>query len=323
MDKERDFILNNQKNWDQLSILINKKNKAFAEVYELGNLYQQVTENLSHVQTYFPDSELEIYLNQLVRQCHMVLFKSKNSHWKNIFSFYTNILPKILYKLKIPILISLIIFLISIFLSFFITKNNLELSEMFLSPQAYQMAVNDLDLRKQFGNFDNIPKDTRGAMSFFIWMNNSLVSLYCFVWGISLGLGTVYFLIKNGFMLGTLLSIYYMNGHFIDFFSIIMVHGTIELTAIIIASAAGFNLAQAILFPQRSKRSIKLKENAIIALQTLAGVVSLLLVSGIIEGMVTTAKPSIFIRFLIAGISFIFLLLYFYRGKLLIKKAVE
>ena len=199
-------------------------------------------------------------------------------------------------------------------------KSNTALGEIFLSPRAYEMAMKDLGLRKKFSNFDNIPKEARVPISYFLWVNNSMVSIYCFVLGITFGVGTTYILIKNGFMLGAFLAIYYMNGHMLDFSSLIMIHGSIELIAIIIAGGAGLNLALALLFPGRVPRIKKLKVNARMALSTLGGVISLLLIAGLIEGLVTPLKLPVFFRILIAAVNIIFLLLYFYRGVLLTRQ---
>src|SRR4030066_242529 len=81
------------------------------------------------------------------------------------------------------------------------------------------MILTDLETRNQFSNFDNIPKELRVPISLYIWFNNSKVALYAFVLGVTLGLGTIFILTMNGLMLGTLMSIYFMNGHLPLFFA--------------------------------------------------------------------------------------------------------
>ncbi len=317
MKKENKFIIKNQKKWEDLNLLLKKRRKKFLEIYKLGKLYQQTTEDLSFAQTNFPDSDITAYLNQIVSQCHMTFHKRKASRFKKLLSFYSITFPKILAQLSIPVLISAIIFLSSISISFFMVKNNTELGEIFLPPSTYAKAMHDLESRKKFSNFDDIPEEARGFLSFFLWYNNSMVSMLCFIFGITLGLGTIYILIQNGFMLGALFAIYYMNGQFLDFYSIIMVHGSIELIAIIISGGAGLSLMAAIVFPKRMPRAKKLKQNAHIALLALGGVVSLLLVAGLIEGLITPLKLPVPYRLFIAVINTILLCLYYWRGVIL------
>jgi len=237
-----------------------------------------------------------------------------------MINFFGKELPSIFYNLRHPILLSLIIFIISSAAAFFMVRNNVELAEIFVDSHTYEMILNDLETRNQFSNFDDIPKEIRVPVSLYIWYNNSKVALFAFVLGITLGLGTIYILAMNGLMLGTLMSIYYMNGYFTDFISLILVHGSIELTAIFISGGAGFFLSSAVLIPQREKRIEKVKKNALIAFKCIIGVVILLLWAGLIEGLVTTLKLKISYRFIIAAVNIFLIILYFLPGFFIRKK---
>lgn len=319
MDKEKKFILKNQPKWIQLENLLNNKKKNFQEINDLGDLYLQVTEDLSYAQTHFPGSEVSDYINHLVRSCHMVFHKQKNPTLKRIYHFLINTVPAMIYSLRRPILLSIAVFYLAMVISFFMVYHNHQYGEMFLSAGMYEKAMQDIEFRKKFSNFDSIPAAYRGIISYQIWLNNSIVSLLCFVYGITLGLGTIYILIRNGFMLGGLLAVYYINGHFLDFISIIMVHGSIELVAIYIAGGAGLSLGQALLLPGRNKRREKLKQTALKALTCFFGVVVMLVMAAVIEGQVTTLKLAVPLRIAIAVINTVLLLLYFSRGYLLMQ----
>ena len=121
-------------------------------------------------------------------------------------------------------------------------------------------------------------------------------------------------------MLGALTAIYYMNGHLIDFISLILVHGSIELTAIFISGGAGFYIACAILVPNRKKRIDNIKKNSLTALKCIIGVIALLFWAGLIEGLITTLKLKISLRFIIAIINILILILYFLTGFFIMKK---
>jgi uncharacterized membrane protein SpoIIM required for sporulation len=255
------------------------------------------------------------YLNQLVRNCHTLFYKPERFRLAGIAGFYARTLPALLNRLVLPIAASAFVFLTSIAISFFMVKSNIELAEMFLPGDAYEMAVNDLAMRKQFSNFDQIPEDIRTALSFFLWINNSTIAVYCFAMGVTLGLGTIFILIRNGFMLGALMSVYFMNGHFLDFFSLIMVHGSIELTAIIIAGGAGINIGLSVINPGRVPRAERLKENVKSAFLALIGVVTLLLAAGLIEAFITPLKLPAAVRIIIAGVNLSLIVIYFMRGR--------
>ncbi|OHD53622.1 MAG: hypothetical protein A2Y33_06785 [Spirochaetes bacterium GWF1_51_8] len=310
----QEFTAKNRDTWSRLSELLKKRRRSFEETRELGGLYRTATEHLSFAQTEFPDHQTALYLNQLVRECHMLFYRPQKSRFQRFLQFLFKTFPATLARLGIPILIAAGIFIGSGLVSFFMTVNNIKLAEIFLDPSTYQMARYDLENKKQFGNFDDIPEEDRVSVSFFIWYNNSRVSIYCFVLGITLGIGTLYILASNGFMLGALSAFYFLNGSFDDFISLIMIHGSIELPAIIIAGGAGLYIGAAILLPGRLPRKYRLKEHSRDAFRALAGVVFLLFISGLIEGLITPMKVEIGIRVLIAAVNTVFILSYFLIG---------
>jgi uncharacterized membrane protein SpoIIM required for sporulation len=308
------FTAKNRDLWSRLTELLKNRRRTFDETREMGGLYRTVTEHLSFAQTNFPEHPIAAYLNQLVRECHMLFYRPEKTRFQRLMQFLFRTFPETLAKLGIPILISAGIFIAGTVISFVMVTNNVKLAEMFLDPATYQMARYDLENKQKFGNFDNIPEDQRVSVSFFIWYNNSRVSLYCFALGITLGLGTVYILASNGFMLGALGAFYYLNGSFDDFISLIMIHGSIELPAIMIAGGAGLYIGSAILMPGRQPRGMRLKNNARDAFRALAGVVFLLFISGLIEGLITPMKIAIHLRLFVAMINTVFILSYFLIG---------
>ncbi|OHD57887.1 MAG: hypothetical protein A2014_02760 [Spirochaetes bacterium GWF1_49_6] len=308
------FTAKNRALWSRLTELLKKRRRTFDETREMGELYRIVTEHLSLAQTEFPEHPITAYLNQLVRDCHMLFYRPEKTRFQRLLQFLFRVFPETLARLGIPILIALGVFLAGTVISFVMVTHNVKLAEMFLDPATYQMARYDLENKQKFGNFDNIPEEYRVSVSFFIWYNNSRVSLYCFALGITLGLGTIYILASNGFMLGALGAFYYLNGNFDDFISLIMIHGSIELPAIIIAGGAGLYIGSAILLPGRQPRGVRLKNNARDAFRALAGVVFLLFISGLIEGLITPMKIAINLRLFVAMINTVFILSYFLMG---------
>lgn len=314
MIKEHDFIHKNREQWERLDYFLKKRKKSFDETEEFSKIYQKTTEDLSFSQTNYPNSDITYYLNNLIHKCHLIFYRTKKSKFFKFLSFFGIELPKIFFNLKNPILLSFIIFIVSSSTSFIMVKNNFEFAEIFVDSHTYEMVLSDLENRSKFGNFDNIPKENRLPISILIWFNNSKVAIFAFVFGITLGLGTIFILATNGLMLGALMSIYYTNGHFTDFISLILVHGSIELTAIFISGGAGFYIASAILIPKREKRIDKVKKNSLIAYKCIVGVIALLLWAGFIEGLVTTLKLKISVRFTIAVINILILIIYFSIG---------
>jgi len=116
-----------------------------------------------------------------------------------------------------------------------------------------------------------------------------------FVLGIFASLGTILLLVKNGIMLGAFQTFFYQKGLFMTSFLTIWIHGTIEISSIVIAGAAGIILGNGLLFPGTYSRSVALRAAALEALIVLLSTVPLFVIAGFLEGFVTrhTELPNI------------------------------
>lgn len=319
MEREIDYIAKNRKRWDRLEELLKKKKRNFEEIRELGDLYLAAGDDLSFCQTHFPDSDITRYLNHLVRRCQVIFFRREKTRLRTILNFFASEFPRLIFELRHYIAVSFALLMVSLALSFGFVERNIMLGEIFLPERMYDMAVRDLELRRQFGNFDAIPEAQRSALSLYVWFNNSIVAINCFVLGITLGLGTAYILFFNGTMLGALCAVYHMNGHLLDFSSLIMVHGSIELPAIVIAGGAGLALGMAVIRPGRLSRTDALRKEALRSLKVLSGVIVMLFVAGLIEGLITPLKLPVRERIIIALVNATLLMLYAARGFIMMR----
>ncbi len=319
MEWEIDYIAKNRYRWDRLEELLRKKKRNFDEIRELGNLYLSISDDLSFCQTNFPDSDITRYLNHLVRNCQVIFFRRDKTRMRAVLDFLSSGFPRLIFELRYYIAVSGAFFTLSLALSFGFVQKNIMMGEIFLPEQMYDMAVRDLELRRQFGNFDAIPEVQRSALSLYVWFNNSIVAMNCFVLGITLGLGTAYILFFNGTMLGALCAVYYKNGHLPDFSSLIMVHGSLELSAIVIAGGAGLALGMSVIRPGRLSRVDALRKEALRSLKVLAGVIVLLFIAGLVEGLITPLKLPLYARIIIALVNITLLMLYTARGFIMMR----
>src|SRR5213076_1805756 len=105
--------------------------------------------------------------------------------------------------------------------------------------------------------------------------------------GILFGLGPLSGMIENGMMLGILGEAMTRPGTTVTFWSLILPHGIIELSAIWVMGGAGFLIASALLAPgQRSYRDALIERGRLAVLLALGGA-AMLVVAGLIEGFIT------------------------------------
>src|SRR5207253_10946628 len=101
----------------------------------------------------------------------------------------------------------------------------------------------------------DIPEQYRSIVGPLIIVNNVRVAVVAFAGGLTAGVLTLYVLIGNGALLGTIFAVvqgYGMTGGLLAFTA---AHGPLEMSAIVLSGGAGLRLAWAILRPgERSRR---------------------------------------------------------------------
>ena len=122
-----------------------------------------------------------------------------------------------------------------------------------------------------------------------ITTNNLSVSFAAFAGGIFAGLGTVYIMLFNGVLIGTVAVACHRAGLSVPLWSFIAPHGALELPAIFIAGGAGLVLARGLLAPGFLARKDSLAQGAAVAVRLVLGVIPLLIVAGLIKGFVSPA----------------------------------
>jgi uncharacterized membrane protein SpoIIM required for sporulation len=120
-------------------------------------------------------------------------------------------------------------------------------------------------------------------------MNNIGIGFQCFASGIFGGLGSIFYLVFNGLHSGAVAGFLVASGHATNFFSFVVTHAAFELTAIVLAGAAGLRLGHAIVSPQRQTRLQALKDGAQAAITVVYGVVGMLFIAAGIEAFWSSA----------------------------------
>lgn len=125
--------------------------------------------------------------------------------------------------------------------------------------------------------------DTNVQMFGYYISNNIGVSFRTFASGILFGIGSIFFLVFNGLLMGAVAG-HLTNAQFTEtFFSFVVGHGSFELTAICISGAAGLKLGYALLAPGNFTRVESLKRASKIAIQLVYGVIIMLVIAAFIE----------------------------------------
>ena len=120
-----------------------------------------------------------------------------------------------------------------------------------------------------------------------IAFNNIAVAIVTYVLGIFFSIGTIIKLFQTGLMLGSFEYYFFSRGLGFKSITVVFLHGTLEIWAIVIAGAAGLILGNGILFPRTYSRSESFLKGGKDGLKILVGLVPVFIVAAFIEGFIT------------------------------------
>jgi uncharacterized membrane protein SpoIIM required for sporulation len=129
----------------------------------------------------------------------------------------------------------------------------------------------------------------RAAFSIRIFVNNIRVAFTAFAGGITAGLLTAGALLYNGLLIGVVTGLAIESGNGDVFFQLVIAHGVLELSCIVVAGMAGLRVGWALVDPGRRRRSEALAAEARVAVELVLGTAVWLVVAGLVEGLLTPA----------------------------------
>ena len=301
---ETQFIEENKKQCSELERLLSLSEKDPDRLHEL---FVKVSSDLAYASTFYPKRSVRAYLNQLTQRVFDSMEKKK-TEWSldPVKNFFKNILPIEMYASRKALLTSFIVFLIAVIIGVVSTAHDPDFPRVMLGDNYVEMTERNIENKDPMAVYKG---SEQGDMFLNITVNNIRVSFLCFILGIFGSLGTIIILFNNGIMLGAFQYFFHTKGLFVDSFLTIWIHGTIEISAIIIAGTAGIVLGNGLLFPATYDRGTSMQIAAKRSLRIIMGTVPLFIIAGFLESFVTrlTGMPT-FLKITIIGLSLLFIL---------------
>ena len=138
-----------------------------------------------------------------------------------------------------------------------------------------------------------LPANQQAALASQIFTNNIRVSLLAIAGGVLLGLGTAAVLIFNGTFIGALGGLAGGAGHAEPFFTLVVPHGVLELSCIVVTAAAGLRIGWALVEAGPRSRLNSARREARPAMAMVLGTVPWFVLAGVVEGFVTGSLPGL------------------------------
>lgn len=317
--REAAFAKQNKNKWLKFESVL--RNNIQLDPDELSALYIEVTDNLSYAQTFYPNSNTLKYLNQLSALAHQKIYKTKRESRGRFIRFYTHEFPLFFSQYHKQLLVIFIIFLLFSIIGAFSAASDSSFVRLIMGDAYVNMTLENIENRDPMAVYKEMEQM---EMFLGITINNIKVSMMAFALGIFLSLGTVYVIMQNAIMLGSFQYFFYENGLLWESARTIWIHGTIEISVIIIAGCAGLVLGNSMLFPGTYTRLQSFVRGTKSGLKILLSTVPFFIIAGFLEGYVTrmTAMPD-WLALLIIGGSLYLILFYYIIYPIKLKKRHE
>lgn len=276
---------------------------------DMAKRFTYLVDDLSYAKTFYPFSNTVRYLNGMAANIYLSIYQNKKEKNNRLFTFWKTELPLLIRNYHKTLLYTFLFFSVFVLLGIFSGMQDQTFVRAVLGDGYVDMTESNISSGDPFGVY----KQQNELLMFLrIAINNIGVSFYCFVMGIFSPIGTLYVLFKNGLMLGVFEHMFFAKGLGFESILVVFIHGTLEISAIVIAGCAGIVMGNSILFPKTYTRLQSLKRGAKDGIKIIVGLIPIFIIAAFFEGFVTrhTGMP-IWLSLLILGGSLFFILWYF------------
>ena len=281
--KETKFIEQNKQKWREFERTLESNKK---DPDKLSNLFIQITDDLSFSRTFYPNRSVRVYLNHLAQKVFYNIYKNRKSKGRNFLRFWTDELPQIMYEARRDLLIAFSLFLFTFLIGAVSTYMEPEFPRVILGDRYVNTTIENI----KNGDPMNVYKDDNELISSLsITINNLSVALFTFVGGLFFMIGTIAVMLYNGIMVGAFQTFFAMQDSFAFKESLltIWIHGTLEISAIILAGTAGLTMGRGLVFPGTYSRIQAFQISARRGVKIMLGIFPIFVIAGFIEGFVT------------------------------------
>ena len=280
--REAAFVKQNKKKWIAFEKAITLNSKINPD--DLADYYVQLTNDLAYAQTYYRESKTLLYLNSLASQAHQKIYINKKESKNRVISFWKYEFPLFFRQYHLMLFYTFLLFAISTCIGIISTLNDDSFVRLILGD-AY---VNETISNIEKGDPTAIYKSGSEIGTFLgITINNIRVGFLAYAFGVITSIGTAWILFRNGVMLGAFFTFFYNQDLLFTASKSIWLHGTIEISVIVIAGCAGLVMGNSILFPKTFSRRISFLRGAKDGLKIVVSTIPFFIIAGFIEGFIT------------------------------------
>ncbi len=301
--REALFIKKNKDRWQK------NQQQPPEDPDEMAREFTQLVEDLAYAKTFYPSGKVTHFINNEASKIYLQIYKNRKEESNRLLTFWKIDLPLTLYKHRSVLLFSFIFFLVFFSIGFFSAVQDEEMPRRIFGDGYVDKTISNIESGNPFGIYES----GNPLLSWLMLMiHNIRVALLMFVSGIFCGVPSLYLLSENSVMVGVFDQFFASRGLGLDFWLVVFVHGTLEITALIVTAAAGLVFGKSFLFPGTIRRMDAFKQGAKDGVKIMVGLLPVFGLAAFFEGFITRLYNDISVlTTLVFGLSVVFVVWYF------------
>jgi uncharacterized membrane protein SpoIIM required for sporulation len=294
---------------------------------EASDRFIDIMDDLAFAKTFYPRSKTTKWINGLAASLYQNIYQNQKEKYSRFFTFFKYELPLIFKRHHRTFLFTTLFFCAAVALGVFTSIHNPDFLRSILGDGYVDMTEENIAKGDPFGVYK---EDNKFNMFVTIGFNNIGVAFKTFMGGFTGGIATLYLLWFNGIMLGSFQQMFFAHGLGLQSILVVWIHGTIEISSIIIAGVAGLVIINGVLFPGTFSRFVSFKNHVKDAAKILICLVPFFILAAFLESHVTQLmsttfdkKPDgmpVWLSVVILAASFILIIWYFVIWPIILSK---
>ena len=295
-----EFVAARRPAWDELSALLAKKVVLHklppASISRAASLYREICSDLMRARAAGYGPDVVDVLDALAARACAAMYSAPPYRLAALWELVASGFPQAVRRNARFVALATALFVLPGLLGFVGASRSRAFAVQIMSePMVAQM-------EKAYGDFGHGREQGTDAMmaSFYVY-NNVGIAFRCFATGILFGLGSIFFLVYNGLVIGVVAGAVSAAGHGRNLFTFVIGHGAFELTAIVLSGAAGIAMGYALIDTGQRTRWASLRAKSGDLFRMIMGAALMLLVAAFIEGFWSPSPVLPRVKWAVAG----------------------